>query len=48
MGFVQNKEEFLNQTDIELDIEEADFYATIRNANQDKKLKELYFRLKNE
>ena len=46
--FVQSKEEFLNQTDIELDIEEADFYATIRNANQDKKLKELYFRLKNE
>mgnify|MGYP006057481789 CR=1 FL=1 len=48
---VDDKEDFLNQSprrDLPLDIEEADLYATIRNANQDKELKELYFKLKNQ
>jgi len=48
MRLVKDKNEFLNQKDIELDIEEADFYATIRGANKDKGLKETYFRLKNQ
>lgn len=48
MRTVKDRDEFLNQKDIELDIEEADFYATIRDANKDKTLKKLYFRLKNQ
>ncbi|UVF62599.1 hypothetical protein QKV95_gp122 [Poseidoniales virus YSH_150918] len=48
MRLIKDKDEFLNQQDIELDIEEADFYATIRGANEDKGLKETYFRLKNQ
>jgi len=45
---VDDAEDFLDQSDLPLDIEEADFYATIRDANTDKKLKELYFNLKNQ
>ena len=45
---VEDKEDFLNQSDLPLDIEEADLYATIRGANEDKRLKELYFKLKNQ
>ena len=45
---VDDAEDFLDQSDLPLDIEEADLYATIRNANADKKLKELYFNLKNQ
>ena len=45
---VEDKNDFLNQSDLPLDIEEADFYATIREANTDNELKKLYFRLKNQ
>ncbi len=45
---VEDKNDFLNQSDLPLDIEDADFYATIKNANKDKELKKLYFRLKNQ
>ena len=46
--YVKDKDEFLNQSDLPLDIEEADFYATIQAANKNKELKEIYFRLKNQ
>ena len=45
---VDDKEDFLKQSDLPLDIEEADFYAEIRDANTDEKLKRLYFSLKNQ